>query len=94
MGMPRGSKWKRLVICSDGANGDPHALVMSLRMHGIEMEWWRRTVPRGQGNIEADNSHMNNLLRDESPTSEAWLMVRRGDWPMGFVLAKHCGMSL
>lgn len=92
MGMPRGSKWKRLAIFSDVVNTEySQGLFPVLRAHGIEIEWWNRTVARGQGQYHARNP-IDNLGRDASPTSESWLMVRRGDWPLAYVLAKDCGV--
>lgn len=37
---------------------------------------------------------INNLCRDRHPLNEKWLMVRRGDWPLAYVLAKSCGVAL
>ncbi len=94
MGMPRGSRWKRLAVFSDEVNQE-HAPELARVLHGrrIEMEWWHRSVPRGQGKGRA-LCVVDNLMRDGHPQSEEWLMVRRGDWPIAFVLAKNLGMTL
>lgn len=94
MGMPRGSKWKRLAVFSDAINQE-HApdIARVLRANRIEMEWWHRSAPRGQGKGDA-LCVVDNLMREGHPLSEDWLMVRRGDWPMAFVLAAHLGLSL
>ena len=92
MGMPRGSKWKRLAVFSSAVNADYNEAIWPIfRAHKIEIEWWERTVKRGGGKYPARNP-IDNLGRDASPTSESWLMVRRGDWPLAFVLAKDCGV--
>lgn len=95
MGMPRGSRWKRLAVFSDLVNEGDKAAIASrvLRAKGLDVEWWHRTVPRGKGTHPARNP-IDNLMRDESPISEEWLMVRRGDWPLAFVLVKDYGVSL
>ena len=94
MGMPKGSTWKRLAVFSDARNNDvAPRLCEVLRSERFELEWWGRTVPRGKGKYPARNP-VGNLMRDASPTGEQWLMVRRGDWPMAFVIAKHLGVSL
>lgn len=94
MGMPRGSRWKRLAVFSDEVNNEHGEVVCNvLRAKSIEYEWWQRTVKRGQGTHHARNP-INNLMRDASPISEHWLMVHRGDWPLAFVLAKDRGVSL
>jgi hypothetical protein len=94
MGMPRGSKWKRLAVFTDEVNSDiAPRLSEVLRSERFDVEWWQRTVTRGKGPRPARNP-VGNLMRDESPVGEHWLMVRRGDWPMAFVIAKHLGVSL
>jgi hypothetical protein len=92
--MPRGSYWKRLAVFSDEVNQE-HApdVARVLRAERIEMEWWHRSVPTGQGKGRA-LCVVDNLGREGHPLSEEWLMVRRGDWPMAFVIAKHFGVSL
>jgi hypothetical protein len=94
MGMPRGSRWKRLAVFSNIVNPDSAPDIDHLLWaNRIEMEWWNRSVPRGKGPRPSRNP-INNLMRDEHPHDEARLMVRRGDWPMAFVLAKSLGVSL
>lgn len=94
MGMPRGSKWKRLAVFSDVINSDKATIAARvLRAKGLDVEWWHRTVPRGCG-VRSARNPIDNLMRDESPISEEWLMVRRGDWPLAFVLVKDYGVSL
>ncbi len=94
MGMPRGSRWKRLAVFSDEVNNETAPrLCEVLRSERIETEWWQRTVTRGKGKYPARNP-VDNLGRDAGPTSESWLMVRYGDWPMAFVIAKTLGVSL
>lgn len=93
MGMPKGSKWKRLAIFSDmvnSANGpDISHLLWANR---IEYEWWARTVPaKHYGCVRFGPQQIG---RDYHPHSEEWIMVRRGDWPMAFVLAKDLGIVL
>lgn len=94
MGMPRGSRWKRLAVFSDEVN-QAHAPALSqvLRANQIELEWWHRSAPRGKGKGRC-LCVVDNLMRDGHPLSEEWLMVRRGDWPMAFVLAKDMGVRL
>lgn len=85
MGMPRGSKWKRLAVFSDEMNADNAPVVSSvLRAHGIETEWWSRKLR---------NENHGLTMRPVYRTVD-WLMVRRGDWPLAYVLAKECGVSL
>jgi len=84
MGMPRGSRWKRLAIFSDEVNSHNASLVgRVLRAHRIEIEWWSRPI-------------RPTLSTADRPVykSVEWLMVRRGDWPLAFVLAKYCGVTL
>ncbi len=94
MGMPKGSSWKRLAIFSDEVNNEfAPRLCEVLRSERFEVEWWERTVSRGKGKIPARNP-INNVMRDVNPINESWLMVRRGDWPMAFVIAKRMGVIL
>lgn len=94
MGMPRGSRWKRLAVFSDLVNPEIAPDVWHLLWaNRIEIEWWRRSVQRGKGPRPSRNP-INNLMRDDHPHGEEWLMVRRGDWPMAFVLVKALGVSL
>lgn len=93
MGMPRGSRWKRLAVFSDEINNtkaeDVSHMLWANRM---EYEWWERTIPATEnGPIRTGPQ---TLGRAYHPLNEAWLMVRRGDWPMAFVLAKDIGVSL
>lgn len=94
MGMPRGSKWKRLAVFNDQVN-IKHAPDVSRVLHAyrIDMEWWHRSAARGGGKGRA-LCVVDNLMQEGHPLSEEWLMVRSGDWPMAFVLAKHLGVSL
>lgn len=101
MGMYKGSKWKRLAIFSDVFNNevDCPRLCDLLRAEfgGASYEWWSRTVPHGQGTRPANHGPMGSgdyIDRDESPTNEAWLMVERGNWPLAFIIARDCGVSL
>lgn len=91
MGMPRGSRWKRLAVFSEDVNADDRVLALShvLRAHQIETEWWKRTVPSMGSRGTAPQ-----LCRDHHPKAEEWLMVRVGDWPLAYVLAKDLGISL
>lgn len=92
MGMPRGSRWKRLAVFNDEMNSDKApALCAELRARHIEIEWWERTISAVYGPGTARNP-ISNLCRDRSDVS--WLMVRRGDWPLAFVLAKDMGVRL
>ena len=94
MGMPKGSNWKRLAIFSDVSNNAiAPDIAHLLWANRIEYEWWQRTVPAAHGPGTARNQ-VSNLGRDVHPNGEEWLMVRRGDWPMAFVLAKALGVSL
>lgn len=94
MGMPRGSRWKRLAIFTYETNSDKApALCAELRARHIEIEWWQRTITSVYGNGTATNP-VNNLGRDLHPLDEQWLMVRRGDWPLSFVIAKDMGVRL
>lgn len=95
MGMPKGTRWKRLAVFSDAINNQhaPH-MAHVLWANRIETEWWKRSVPRGEGNGHHARCVVNNLGREDHPLSEEWLMVRCGDWPMAFVLAKSVGVSL
>lgn len=93
MGMPRGSKWKRLAVFSDLVNrGNAPEASHLLWANRIDYEWWKRTIPATE--------HMpirtgpQAMGRADHPLSEEWLMVRRGDWPMAFVLVKELGVSL
>ena len=93
MGMPRGSKWKRLAIFSDNVNSDiAPALCAQLRMHRVETEWWQRTIPADH--CKAVRCGPQQIGRDWHPLNESWLMVRRGDWPLAYVLAKDYGTVL
>lgn len=94
MGMPRGSRWKRLAVFSSEINSDKAAIAAHvLRSGGIDVEWWTRTIKSRTHRGTATNP-VNNLGRDLHPKSEEWLMVRRGDWPMAFVLVKDYGVYL
>lgn len=94
MGMPRGSKWKRLAVFNDTANSDKAPVLCSvLRAHQVDIEWWSRTIASTYGPGTARNP-IDNLCRDRHPLNEEWLMVRRGDWPLAYVLAKSCGVAL
>lgn len=94
MGMQRGSHWKRLAVFNDKVNqGHAADVARVLHAYRVDMEWWHRSVARGQG-IGRALCVVDNLMREGHPLSEEWLMVRRGDWPMAFVLAKHLGVSL
>ncbi len=93
MGMPRGSRWKRLAIFSDAINADAAPRIEEvLWSERIETEWWARTIPATKnGAVRCGPQAMG---RDYHPLSETWLMVRRGDWPVAFVVAKQLGVSL
>lgn len=95
MGMPRGSQWKRLAVFSDILNQEHGPDIAHLLWaNRIETEWWKRSAARGEGNGQPARCVIDNLMREDHPHSEEWLMVRRGDWPMAFVLAKALGVSL
>lgn len=95
MGMPRGSKWKRLAVFSDAVNDDKGPDIADLLWaNRIDAEWWKRSVPRGKGNGHRARCVVDNLMREDHPLSEEWLMVRYGDWPMAFVLAKAIGVEI
>lgn len=94
MGMPKGSNWKRLAIFSDAINSaSAPDFCHLLWANRIEYEIWQRTVPAVNGSGTARNQ-VSNLGRDAHPLSEEWLMVRRGDWPMAYVIAKEFGVRL
>ena len=94
MGMPRGSRWKRLAIFSEKINSDKAVRISEvLRASSIDTEWWHRTVPRGRGQYPARNP-VSNLMRDASPVAEEWLMVRYGDWARAYIIARDMGVSL
>lgn len=93
MGMPRGSKWKRLAIFSDEVNpGNAPEATHLLWANRIEYEMWKRTVPATH--YTHTRTGPQAVGRADHPLSEEWLMVRRGDWPMAFVLVKELGVSL
>lgn len=84
MGMPKGSRWKRLAIFSDEVNSDNAPLLgRILQAHWIEIEWWSRPI-------------RPTLATCDRPVYKTvdWLMVPRGDWPFAYVLAKDIGVCL
>lgn len=90
MGMPKGSRWKRLAVFSDMVNiASAPVVARVLRAHRIEIEWWNRTVVS-----KSERGTAPQLGRDEHPLAEEWLMVRRGDWPLAYVLAKDIGVNM
>jgi len=93
MGMPKGSRWKRLAVFNDDINSDiAPALCAQLRMHRIEIEWWQRTVKETKN--KESRTGCRTIGREWHPKNEAWLMVRRGDWPFAYALAKDYGVTL
>ena len=93
MGMPKGSKWKRLAIFSDEVNsGIAPDVSHLLWANKIEYEWWKRTIPATRYAPIRTGPHA--MGRADHPLNEEWLMVRRGDCPMAFVLAKARGVAL
>lgn len=95
MGMPKGTRWKRLAVLSDVVNQEHGPdLAHLLWANRIEYEWWNRSAPKGAGNGQRARCTVDNLMREDHIHGEEWCMVRRGDWPIAFVLAKSLGVSL
>lgn len=93
MGMQKGSRWKRLAVFSDDRN-NMIAPVLTSQLHArhIQTQWWKRTV---KATICAPPRTGPQMIgRANHPQSEEWLMVRIGDWPLAYVLAKDLGVSL
>ncbi len=92
MGMRKGSKWKRLAIFSDAVNSDDAGRVAEvLRASSLEIEWRRLTIPATRYEVRPQEQRLG---RAPHPLSEEWLFVRRGDYPLAFVIVKSLGVSL